>query len=267
MQLRLGAHHHHERHQAQRLQVGVAGIVRETRRVEGSTNASWNAFYKKEIENFADNEDDTGECWFDDSDAERKVVQFFCRLVEDGEVASKLSVVDLGTGNGHFLFELHDTVSEDVEEADLDYHGIDYSPDLVTFARAIAQKRYPDTQFTFEHVDFISKDCAYLGDNAGKFDVLFDKGTLDAIALNNDPVPGFGTDIGTQVYLTQVLRLMHEGSLLVVTSCNFTEDELVKVITHNGTNSLHVWRRIEYPSFQFGGAKGSTICSIAFVKR
>lgn len=38
---------------------------------------SWNQFYKTEITNFNDNEEDLGECWFDDSDAERKVIQFF----------------------------------------------------------------------------------------------------------------------------------------------------------------------------------------------
>lgn len=258
---------HHGRDPTQRLQVGVAGIVRTAERPAAHANNSWNDFYKKEIENFADNEDDTGECWFDDSDAERKVVQFFCGLLEDGEVASTLTVADLGTGNGHFLFELFDTVSDEVEDAQLAYHGIDYSPELIEFAKKIAEKKYPEQEFTFEEVDFISKECAYLENNAGKFDVLFDKGTLDAIALNNDPVPGFGERIGTQVYPTQVARLMHKGSLLIVTSCNFTEDELTKVITQGGSSGLAVWRRIEYPSFQFGGAKGSTICSIAFVKQ
>lgn len=228
---------------------------------------SWNQFYQKEIDNFQDNDDDTGECWFDDSDAERKVIDFFCELLESGEVPNERTVCDLGTGNGHFLFELFDSADEVVPDAELQYHGIDYSPDSVAFAQKIAEKKYPEQEFTFEEVDFISRRCEYLITNEGKFDVLFDKGTLDAIALNNDPVEGFGEKIGTQVYPIQVSKLMHLGSLLIVTSCNFTEEELEKVITENGTNSLLVWKRIQYPSFQFGGQKGSTICSIAFQKK
>ncbi|OBA21386.1 hypothetical protein METBIDRAFT_11909 [Metschnikowia bicuspidata var. bicuspidata NRRL YB-4993] len=228
--------------------------------------SSWNQFYRKEIENFGQNEQDTGECWFDDSGAERKVVDFFCLLVDEHEVPPTARLVDLGTGNGHLLFELFETICDECPDAGLQYHGIDYSPDSVAFAQLIAQRRYPQQRFTFETVDFISQDCAYLAENAGSFDVLFDKGTLDAIALNNDPVPGFGGKIGSQVYPIQVEKLMHAGSLLILTSCNFTEAELIQLITQNGTNALRVWRKISYPSFKFGGVAGSTICSIAFVK-
>lgn len=193
-------------------------------------------------------------------------MEFFCDLLQDGEIENDLKVVDLGTGNGHFLFELLDTISEEVPEAKLDYHGIDYSPESIEFAKQIASRKYPHQKFTFEEVDFIAKECTYLDENEGKFDVIFDKGTLDAIALNNEPIEGFGAKIGTEVYPIQVSKLLHQNSLLIITSCNFTEDELVKVITENGTNGLSVWKKIAYPSFQFGGIKGSTICSIAFRK-
>lgn len=194
------------------------------------------------------------------------MVEFFCRAIEDGEIDNTLQIVDLGTGNGHFLFELLDTTEEEVPEAKLEYHGIDYSPESIQFAQLIATRKYPNEKFTFEEVDFIKEECQYLTDNEGKFDIIFDKGTLDAIALNNEAVEGFNGKIGTEVYPIQVSKLMHQGSLLIITSCNFTEEELIKVITENGSNSLSVWKKIEYPSFQFGGVKGSTISSIAFRK-
>lgn len=227
---------------------------------------SWNQFYKTEITNFNDNEEDLGECWFDDSDAERKVIQFFCDLIENKEIDSNLLVCDLGTGNGHFLFELYDSIIEEDIDASLEYHGIDYSPESVQLAILIAKKKYSDQEFVFEQVDFIAKECSYLEDKAGKFDVLFDKGTLDAIALNNSPIEGFGSKIGIDVYPSQVTKLMHPGSLLIITSCNFTEEELIKLITKDAANGLSVWKKIEYPSYEFGGVKGSTICSIAFRK-
>lgn len=195
------------------------------------------------------------------------MVEFFCDVIQEGEVGHDLTVLDLGTGNGHFLFELLETVSEEEPDVKLDLHGIDYSPESVEFAQLVALRKFPQEKFTFAEVDFISKECAYLQENAGKFDVLFDKGTLDAIALNNDAVAGFGSKIGIEVYPIQVTKLMHDKSLLIVTLCNFTEQELVKVITEDGKNDLTVWRTIEYPSFQFGGVKGSTICSIAFRKK
>lgn len=235
--------------------------------MENATNTfSWNQFYKTEINNFNHNDEDIGECWFDDSNAEGKVVQFFCDLLENGEISTNLLVCDLGTGNGHFLFELHDSIVENDIDASLGYHGIDYSPDSIELALLIALKKYPNQDFVFEQVDFIAKECPYLERNEEKFDVFFDKGTLDAIALNNNPIEGFDDKIGIEVYPIQVSKMMHQGSLLIITSCNFTEDELEKLITENGKNSLSVWKKIEYPSFQFGGVKGSTICSIAFRK-
>lgn len=187
-------------------------------------------------------------------------------MLEEDQIDAKMNIVDLGTGNGHFLFELYSFLEEGSFAVDFNYHGIDYSPDSVEFAQKIARKKYPSENFVFEVVDFLDKNCDYLDKNRGKFDVIFDKGTLDAIALNNDPVDGFEGKIGIEVYPIQVVKLMHEGSLLVITSCNFTEDELIKLVTQNGTNNLLVRHKLKYPSFQFGGNKGSTICSIVFTR-
>lgn len=227
------------------------------------TNDSWNEFYQKEIENFDENDQDTGENWFDDSDAERRVIDFFVNMVEEGQFGSnELKILDLGTGNGHFLFELNQEIEEQDVSVNLVNNGIDYSPESVQFARKVAQKKFPDQSYTFEEVDFIKKECRYLQENAGKFDVIFDKGTLDAIALNNDPVEDFGGKIGVEVYPLQVSQLVSPGSLLIITSCNFTEEELTKIITQEAP--FKVFQKVEYPSFQFGGQKGSTICTIAF---
>lgn len=233
------------------------------------TNSSWDDFYKKEIENFDENDEDTGENWFDDSDAERKVIDFFIELAEEGQFKNSedVKVLDLGTGNGHFLFELNQEIEEQDAPVKLQNIGIDYSPESVKFARKIAEKKFPGQPYVFEEVDFMRKGCKYLEDNANQFDVIFDKGTLDAIALNNSPIEGFDGKIGVDVYPIQVIQLMKPESLLIVTSCNFTEEELTKLITQNGENTLSVFRKVQYPSFQFGGQKGSTICTIAFVKK
>ena len=64
------------------------------------------------------------------------------------------SFLDVGTGNGHLLFELR--------EADEEYSGrmvgIDYSPASVKLANAIAEQRALEVQF--EVVDIIKDDLA-----------------------------------------------------------------------------------------------------------
>lgn len=232
------------------------------------TQEYWNDFYKREIENFDNDSDDTGECWFDDSDAEMRMVQFLIEKINDGLFREKrnISIIDLGTGNGHLLFHLQEELEEDCERTDVtfSFRGIDYSPDSVNFSISIQKKRKL-TNFQFDQVDLLAKENAFLQANEGKYEIMLDKGTLDAIALNNDPLADFDNKIGLQVYTSQVSKLLHPGSVFLVTSCNFTESELTKIITEEG--SLEVWDKINYKTFEFGGVKGSTICSIAFVKK
>lgn len=232
--------------------------------------SSWNNFYKKEIQNFKENSEDTGECWFDDSDAESKVIEFLINKLNDGELTDIKSFIDLGTGNGHLLFELYDELEEECElpeeiRESFTFKGVDYSPDSVEFALDIAKEKYPDAPFSFQQVDLLKgENNTFLHEKLEKFDILLDKGTLDAIALNQDPIDEFEGKIGMDVYPIQVAKLMHSNSILLITSCNFTETELVKIITNEGKNEFEVWDKITYPSFKFGGVQGSTICSIAF---
>lgn len=232
------------------------------------TQEYWNNFYKREIDNFNNDSDDTGECWFDDSDAELKMVQFLVEKLNDGafEELTTIRFIDLGTGNGHLLFQLQEELEEECERTDLNFFfkGIDYSPDSVEFSKSIQTKRGL-TNFEFDQVDLLAKENAFLQANEGKYDIMLDKGTLDAIALNNDPIADFDNKIGLEVYTSQVTKLLHPGSVFLVTSCNFTEEELTKIITEEG--SLEVWDKINYKTFEFGGVQGSTICSIAFVKK
>lgn len=190
------------------------------------------------------------------------MVQFIAEKIEEQAITTSgnapFKVLDLGTGNGHLLFALGDELEE--LDVNAEYTGIDYSADSVQFAHHIAQEKYSLRQFTFQRVDLLSDD-AFLSQ---KFDILLDKGTLDAIALNQEPLPQFDGRIGMQVYSSQIEKLMHSDSIFLITSCNFTEEELTHLVT-SGT-LLEKWDRIEFPSFEFGGAKGSTVCSVAFRK-
>ncbi|KAI5966211.1 EFM4 [Candida pseudojiufengensis] len=232
------------------------------------TKEYWDNFYKKEQQNFKNNNDDTGECWFDDSDAESKIIQFLINeLIPYFIENSTISFLDLGTGNGHLLFQLSEDLQEVIElegafhENEFVFHGIDYSSDSVLFAQDIASKKYSNNNFKFDQVDLLSSNSEFLNNN--KFDIILDKGTLDAIALNQDIITEDGKR-GMDIYATQVKKMMKFDSILLITSCNFTEKELIKVITSQ--TNLEVYDKINYPSFQFGGVKGSTVVSIAFCR-
>ncbi|CCK69907.1 Efm4p KNAG_0D01550 [Huiozyma naganishii CBS 8797] len=213
------------------------------------TKQYWDDFYAVERKNFKANEEDTGECWFDDNDAEQKMVDFLSDNIEQYSIESGSSMIDLGTGNGHLLFEL----------AENDFAGpmlgVDYSEESVQFANEIAQSRGLSSTITFEQADIFSDDWS-----PGEFDIVLDKGTLDAIALSGLQI---GNKSVVECYSTVVEKLLKDGGVFLITSCNFTQEELTKIIE---TDNLKVWETVDYPVFEFGGVKGTPICTIAFVK-
>lgn len=215
------------------------------------TKQYWDDFYSLERQNFKTNSEDTGECWFDDNDAEQKMIDFLSDNVGQYRINEEASIVDLGTGNGHLLFELMENGFNG------DMLGIDYSEQSVEFANEIAQKRQCSDTVKFQQADIFNDDW-----NPGQFDIVLDKGTLDAIALS-----GLKTSDGTQsivtIYNKVIEKILKPQGIFLITSCNFTEQELTKIIE---TNNLKIWETINYPSFEFGGVKGTTICSIAFIK-
>lgn len=221
------------------------------------TKDYWDEFYELERKNFADNTNDTGESWFSDSDAENRVVQFLEDVAESGEwpitsCLDNVSFCDLGTGNGRLLFSIREAGFEGPMT------GLDYSEPSVEFARAIAEHENVNN-VTFEQADFLGdKKWETCG---RKWDVVLDKGTLDAIALSDASYDG---KTGVERYAEVVPNFIKDDGFFLITSCNFTEEELTEIL---GSGPLKVWKRIEYPTFEFGGVKGSTVCSLAFVKR
>ncbi|KAK6454568.1 methyltransferase domain-containing protein [Scheffersomyces xylosifermentans] len=237
----------------------------------------WNDFYKRERKEFSDDSDFTGEIWFDENGAEQKMIDFLIQQLDEEQLFSNkdvIEVLDVGTGNAHFMVEFAEQVVEECDLASSFAHtGIDYSPDSVEFAQQVIDKKLEENEaigekhkFTVEQVDVLQKNCEFLAKNKERFDILVDKGTLDAIALSQVPLEEFDGKKPFNVYASQVSQVMKKGSILLITSCNFTEDELVKIITSDKNTGLSVMKKLKYPSFKFGGTEGSTICTIAFVK-
>ena len=96
----------------------------------------------------------------------------------------------------------------------------------------------------------------------GGFDIVLDKGTFDAVSLSDDAK----TARVCERYPDIARRLVRRGGFLVVTTCNWTEEELVRWFTGDRSSGdrLVVWGRVEYPVFRFGGHEGQGVCTVCF---
>ncbi|ODV61527.1 Efm4p [Ascoidea rubescens DSM 1968] len=243
------------------------------------TQEYWDDLYKLETKNFEENEQDIGECWFNDSDAEYKIIGFLNTCLEEQEFVETINesstIIDLGTGNGSLLFEIRK--NSDFKGKLV---GFDYSQFSIDFANKIKEKNFGDDKdIEFKHLDILNNKNWYNTDIPKDYDIILDKGTLDAIALSDNLYENDFRDNenenenennkkllkGIEIYPKIMEKIMKKNSILLITSCNFNFNEL-KLIISQSTKKLKYWKRIDYPVFEFGGVKGSTICSIAFIK-
>lgn len=181
--------------------------------------------------------------------------------------------------------------------------GVDYSRQSVELARKLARQYVAATtdhdlsgtastedMISFEVLDLIHDtpdEQPWWPDAAagGGFDLVLDKGTFDAISLSSATVydPSINKERRIcEVYPAKVLGMVRTGGFLLVTSCNWTEDEVVawftnadaqtQIQTHPQTGStgpaarFEVYDRIRYPVFEFGGQKGQGVASVCFRK-
>ncbi|CAE7100682.1 unnamed protein product [Rhizoctonia solani] len=167
-------------------------------------------------------------------------------------------ILDIGTGNGIMTVTLAENGYDPSRLV-----GLDYSEPSIKLARAVANGReYPSIRYIVS--DFINEKVPepIEGQSGGKWDLLLDKGTYDAIALS-----GKSDDGNTIVsrYPPKVAEALKSGGMFLITSCNFTEEEL-KEAFGSPELGLTYHSRIQHPTYTFGGKSGSMCSSVAFKK-
>ncbi|XP_068302743.1 uncharacterized protein [Pyrus communis] len=239
----------------------------------------WDAAYADELANFREH-GHTGEVWFG-ADVMEVVTSWAKSLcidiskgrtpnhvdnnksdtVEQGDkYLSGWSVLDIGTGNGLLVQELS-------KQGFSDLTGTDYSEGAIDLARSLADRDgLPNIKFLVD--DILETKLER------QFQLVVDKGTLDAIGLHPD---GSNKRV---IYWDSVSRLVASGGLLVITSCNSTKDELVQEVesfNQRNATQVHETRKDPpkfqylshvrtYPTFMFGGSVGSRVATVAFLR-
>jgi SAM-dependent methyltransferase len=234
---------------------------------ELGTKSYWDSTYALEQKNFQSNADDEGTIWFSDAGAEERMLAFLEDLSDEGHLVKEKDededrgkatrFLDLGTGNGHLLFALR----EDGWEGEM--LGVDYSGKSVQLAKDIRASKgdeYADIQF---------EEWDLLGEGPGEwlrggFDVVLDKGTFDAICLSRE-TDAQGRRI-CEGYREKVEPLLKPGGRFLITSCNWTAEELRAWFEGSGSG-LEFEDSVKYPSFTFGGKTGTKVATLCFKRK
>lgn len=209
--------------------------------------------------------DDTGDCgeiWFGES-VERRMIKWI--MAKFGGNSEIMRICELGSGNGHLLCLLY-------QKGFMKLTGTDYSLSAIELAKKLAEEEDCDA-INWEQCDILDDSTPFMQSNEGSFDLLLDKGTLDAISLKPsadiaaegvsvENIKNCATDqSAVYKYVENVWKLCKpSGGLLMITSCNWTENELISILKQH----FSPIDRIEHPSLQFGGKVGQTVTTVIF---
>ncbi|KAJ6609208.1 S-adenosyl-L-methionine-dependent methyltransferase [Mycena sp. CBHHK59/15] len=212
----------------------------------------WDQVYEAELANFQEHGDE-GEIWFGAQSVE-KMVKW---VLEHAPPSQDASILEVGSGNGTLLFALVDAGYEPTRLS-----GIDYSADAINLASAIAATTNNCESIAFSLCDFLATDPPRLPHMEQGWDLMLDKGTYDAIALAEKEEGGKSP---ASRYPGRVAVLLKPGGMFLMTSCNFTEDEL-RANFETPETGLVYHSRIQHRTYTFGGRSGSPCSSVAFKK-
>lgn len=153
---------------------------------------------------------------------------------------SPLRILECGSGNGTLLLSfLPEATGSSDEESDSEdeaegsgsrsFHltGIDYSEDSIALSKRIEDARRASLETPCDTVvEWRVGDL--LNDSYDEtWDLVMDKGTYDALSLSDEVVNGTGK-LPSLLYPEKIAQLVKEGGSFLITSCNFTEDEIKK---------------------------------------
>ncbi|XP_064483539.1 EEF1A lysine methyltransferase 2-like [Ornithodoros turicata] len=200
------------------------------------TKEYWEATYIQELQNYSEH-GDVGEVWFGE-DSERRLLSWL-----ESNSDKHASILELGCGNGHLLHLL-------ATKGYANLTGVDYVPQAVALAKEAAPK---GSSVVFEVGDILGPSERCL---AHQYDIVLDKGTYDAISLSpKDPTTKRAK------YKNTLLRLLKPKGHFLITSCNWTQQELELFFA-----PLQIVALLPARTMVFQGKSGSTTTSLVFAR-
>ncbi|CAG8533778.1 25972_t:CDS:2 [Dentiscutata erythropus] len=209
------------------------------------TKEYWESRYDQENKNFKDI-GDIGEIWFGEDSVEKMVNWALSKATTSS------TILDIGCGNGHLLLEL-------ASHNFTNLYGIDYSSNAIRLANDVARSRgfdisyYVADLFNDDVLQIVKNTDGSNSDSLQNFDFILDKGTFDAISLSLQQTST--NQLLRDIYPKKIRFLLNSNGYFLITSCNFTKDELIEKFKGEFDYCEH----IKYPTFTFGGVTGQTI--------
>ncbi|XP_072095541.1 EEF1A lysine methyltransferase 2 [Mobula birostris] len=203
------------------------------------TKEYWDHAYERELEVFRES-GDTSEVWFGEESMDR-----ILNWLEKHDIPKDSAMLDIGTGNGVLLVQL-------AKAGFTNLSGIDNSSTAVELAKAVAEKE-GIFSLKLQVADFLNP-MPYLS----HYEICIDKGTFDAISLSFDnPAEKL------RHYHQSLLNVLKNGGLFLITSCNWTKQELV----NHFNEGLELLEELLTPKFHFGGKTGSSVTVLVFKRK
>ena len=194
----------------------------------------WNEAYKQEIEQFKNNGNELGDIWFGKA-LQKRLVNYILKIYPD----KNTKIFDVGFGNGVFLYKL-------AKNNYVNLYGIDYSPDSLQLAKMIIESKEKKHGKEFKihlYCEDINTSNKVINET---FDIIHDKGSFDAYMMNNKNT--------LENYHKYIKSYSKNGTVLIITSCNNTRDELKnKFPLEKGFQFIE---EIKNKTFVFGGQEG-----------
>ncbi|XP_033322961.2 EEF1A lysine methyltransferase 2 [Megalopta genalis] len=202
----------------------------------------WERVYARELDNFKDH-GDVGEIWFGRNNSQKVIRWIATKLKLDKE---NDAIIDIGCGNGMALVDL-------ANRGFAKLTGIDYSQKAIDLADKVL-KTNNLSHIRLKVCDILDSE---LCDLPTDFKLAHDKGTYDAISLHpEDPATK------RKLYIEAVKKILSPDGLLVLTSCNWTKEELEVHFQDNFT----IVDVLPSDTFSFGGQKGNTVTQLILRK-
>ena len=156
------------------------------------------------------------------------------------------SIVDIGCGNGTFLNKLH-------EEGYANLCGIDYSLPGIHLAQSKLSFECP-----LLHIDLLD-EVQLQSAHLARYDVVFDKGTFDAISLQNIGETEDRIAVLLPKYVGSIKQLLSPDGSFIITSCNWNMIEMVSMF-----KEFSLIGTVPHRTFTYGSLQGQDVSTCIF---